>query len=402
MRASDPRLYWGWAFGKDLVESLCGPAISCLTRWYGGFRLPTCAEKFVGPLLDALFPSGSNALMETVLPPPVAENDLDPGGSVGSSAVVLPDPVAEDYDEEQRAGPLCSATPLWRPAVPPQDFGAYLMSLGVPLPLAVDADSDEDVDSVEAEGDSEIDVASNQSVPSPSQLQSQFATAVRARVPLLELYSPPRVVSEFRGPLPQQLCFDLLTGWDFRQPHLRRLSLQALDIFDVDMACLSPPCTMFSALQYMFRNFQKMNREIFERRMTDALTFVEHSMALAERQVVRGREFFFEHPATATSWALPAVVNVARKTGVFAVNFDQCMLGLQAPSGRPFKKRTRILTNSVRLATALARFQCDGSHAHQQIVGQERGHSRSWWAQHYPQALCRVLADAAMLAHPMN
>ena len=324
------------------------------------------------------------AAMHSLLPPPVTDDDLE--SSVGASVLVLPDPVAEDSLDNEGSGPRRA------------DFPSYLMSLGVPLPPAVDAASDYDA----SDDDIENDASFHGSVPSPSQLELQFATAVRARVPVLELYSPPRVVCEFHGPLPQQLCFDLLTGWDFRQPHLRRLSLEALDGFDVDMACLSPPCTMFSALQYMFRNFSKMDRVTFERRMTDALLFVEHSMSLAARQMARGRAFFFEHPATATSWGLPEVLSVARMSGVYAVNFDQCMLGLQAPSGRPFKKRTRILTNSVRLATSLARFQCDGSHAHQQIIGSEQGRSRSWWAQHYPPALCEILAEAAMLAHPMN
>ena len=191
------------------------------------------------------------------------------------------------------------------------------------------------------------------------------------------------------------LSLDILTGWDFTQARNRQLSLDALRQFEVGFCMLSPPCTMFSCLQILFNNFQKMDPAVFQQRWAEAEVFMEHTMDVADQQLQRQKFFAFEHPRTASSWKLQSVEKISLHSQVQKVHFDQCMLGLKAPSGKLFKKRTTIMTNSSWLVTELAKYQCDKSHEHQPIEGQEKGRSRSWWAQHYPPDLCKILAAAA-------
>eukprot|EP00973_Karenia_brevis_P030395 4190336-Karenia_brevis.AAC.1 len=87
----------------------------------------------------------------------------------------------------------------------------------------------------------------------------------------------------------------------------------------------------------------------------------------------QGMFFAFEHPASATSWNAPSVIHAQSQAGVHSVTFDQCMLGLRSPSGRPLRKRTRVLTNSRALVAAFQPCKCDGSHEHLPIQGSEFG-----------------------------
>ena len=51
--------------------------------------------------------------------------------------------------------------------------------------------------------------------------------------------------------------------------------------------------------------------------------------------------------------------------------------------GQPVKKRTRIMTNSPRIANRLAKFQCDNSHWHVPLVN-----GRAKACQLYPRRFC--------------
>ncbi len=230
--------------------------------------------------------------------------------------------------------------------------------------------------------------ATNFPVPTPNQIGS-----MTGKQAALELYSPARVMPEVRWQPPCVLSLDILTGWDFLLEANRALSLEALNRFDVEMAILSPPCTMFSPLQILFRNFEKMPPAVFQRRYTEAKLFMDHSMEAAHLQIQRRKKFAHEHPQRASSWKLASVESVACQPGVYKTTFDQCMLGLRAPSsGLFFKKRTTIMTNCRWLAEELKQHQCNKQHKHQPIIGKELGKSRSWWAQHYPPGLVALLA----------
>lgn len=269
----------------------------------------------------------------------------------------------------------------------------YWSSLGVELPEAVDLDDDSD--------DHDDFFLLEKPVEDKAKEPSNVPTALElaaVKNPLKQLaaeyYSPPRVLPHI-GSCKCFLSLDLLTGWDFTDAKNRRLSMEALKKYEVDMCILSPPCTMFSALQVLFKNFEKMDPAVFKKRWGEAEQFVAHSMEVAEHQLHREKYFAFEHPRTASSWKLEAVERISSYSQVGKVHFDQCRLGLASPSGKLFKKRTTIMSNHSRLLAELAKYQCNKAHEHQPIIGQEKGRSRSWWAQHYPPALCKILACAA-------
>ena len=67
---------------------------------------------------------------------------------------------------------------------------------------------------------------------------------------------------------------------------------------------------------------------------------------------------------------------------VCTVDFDFCQLGMQS-EGYPVKKRTRIMTNSPKIANRLARFQRNSSHWHIPLMN-----GRASACQVYPRKFC--------------
>ena len=87
---------------------------------------------------------------------------------------------------------------------------------------------------------------------------------------------------------------------------------------------------------------------------------------------------------------------ILRQPGVWLASFHQCQFGLQAPSGKFFKKKTSILTNSAALWRRFDGKICESDHQHQKIEGCEQGHKRSQLAQVYPDGMCSAIASAVM------
>jgi hypothetical protein len=213
---------------------------------------------------------------------------------------------------------------------------------------------------------------------------------------LAEFYSPPRVVPvATRRGLRGNLSLDLLSGWDFKSPDLRDLSLRLLTVLTIYVLILSPPCTIFSELQRLW-NFKKMTAETIKLKWDEGMLYLRHSMDCARAQYNSNRVFVFEHPFRASSWKTAEVMSIAALAGVETVNFDQCMLGLTSKVHKlPMRKRIKIMTNSKTIAARFSVCQCDRSHEHQTIQGSEGGVRRSVWAQCYPQAMVELLADSA-------
>ena len=62
-----------------------------------------------------------------------------------------------------------------------------------------------------------------------------------------------------------------------------------------------------------------------------------------------GRKYVFEHPASATSWKMPELIELALLDGAHASVFHMCQYGMTAADkvgSAPVYKPTRILTNS--------------------------------------------------------
>ena len=183
---------------------------------------------------------------------------------------------------------------------------------------------------------------------------------------------------------------------DFRIPKLRDLSCGLLVHLQIAMLILSPPCTAFSFLQEMF-NYKKLPVEVVQQKIAAAMILLRHALQCAKIQYESGRKFVFEHPASATSWKLPEVKSMLELPGMHAVVFDQCMLGLKSKVHQiPMRKRTRLMTNSLRVAQAFRGCLCDRQHEHQVIQGCEGGVDRSAWAQCYPLPMVERLVAASL------
>lgn len=89
------------------------------------------------------------------------------------------------------------------------------------------------------------------------------------------------------------------------------------------------------------------------------------------------------------------VRRVAGLQGVFLAEFDQCQFGLTSKEAKkPVKKRTSLLTNSLKVYQSFHQKFCSNDHTHQVISGSEGGMKRSTYAQCYPDAMCKAIAKA--------
>ena len=135
---------------------------------------------------------------------------------------------------------------------------------------------------------------------------------------------------------------------------------------------MSPPHTKFT---------QELNIAVhrpeweaaFKIEKLKAVKHIEFSMRIAKLQMSRGAYFPFEHPARASTWELPAIIEVQKSEGVDTVNGDQCMYGLTTPNaGRtaiaPAKKLTSFMGNSPLILAELC-LRCDKSHDNQAFMG---------------------------------
>ena len=208
-----------------------------------------------------------------------------------------------------------------------------------------------------------------------------------------EFFSVPRVTySVIRRGLRATLALDLRTGFDFLEFSARQQALLMLATVCPMFVMLSPPCTMFSALQTCFKNFEKMDPVVFQRRMSEVLILLEFGVMVARFQIQHGRWYAWEHPSTATSWRTGAVQSLMDES--FTVDFDMCAMGLQCPeSARPIKKRTRLMSNYSGIIPVFSRYQCSCSTPHREIQGQCAGMKLSEICQHYPAGFCESLAE---------
>ena len=309
------------------------------------------------------------ALMDIELP-----SDISDGDHIGSVSVSLPEDVSVELlgdDSIELPGDQSIELPC--------DENEDLE-----LPEDVIEDVDEAHDSVTLDEElAALNLCQDPiyHVPTPAE-----AKMLSGKHDLAEIYSPPRLcpVAREHGHT-AVLSLDLLTSWDFRDANIRLLCLDLLNKIMVLFVMLCPPCTVFSILQRLW-NFKKMSPSYVKQIYEEGLTHLTHAMNIAKQQVVNGRYFAFEHPASSSAWKEDVVVDVGKLPGVQTVDFDQCLLGLVSFSGKPMRKRTRVMTNVPGIVLKLRGCFCKNNHgcAHQLIQGAEGGIPRSVWAQRYP------------------
>ena len=115
--------------------------------------------------------------------------------------------------------------------------------------------------------------------------------------------------------------------WDFDEEEMRNRAWRKIKEAQPLPLVGSPMCTWFSVLQQL--NKGKKDPEEWEQGFQRAVEHIKFVFELYDMQVRGGRYFLHEHPATATSWKLPEVVEFcARYPHLYAVTSAMCQLGL--------------------------------------------------------------------------
>ena len=91
----------------------------------------------------------------------------------------------------------------------------------------------------------------------------------------------------------------------------------------------APPCTVFSSVQ----NINQKNHDTpeWQSKYEEGLLLLQFSVEVYWDQVARGKFFPHEHSATASSWDLPMIKELAEHPGVIIVTGDMCRWGMHLP-----------------------------------------------------------------------
>ena len=187
--------------------------------------------------------------------------------------------------------------------------------------------------------------------------------------------------------------------WDFSDPEKRAKARKMLERDGPVLLVVCPMCSAFSVLQELF-NYPRMSAHHVESKLSEGLDHLRFAVELCIRQHNAGRLFLFEHPHNASSWSTKALNILMGEKGVYKVDFDFCMLGMEARGDdgvmRPAKKRTGVVTNSEAVASVLERAQCRNEHEHVHLLGGKAGP-----CQIYPDKFCRLVCEGVKqeLAH---
>ena len=202
-------------------------------------------------------------------------------------------------------------------------------------------------------------VEGDSQVVSEAQVDQDMDAALMAlgvcAVDVMEVFCPGRFTSRASAfDLRPGLALDLRTGWNLDRQADVECAWTAWRETKPALLVLSPMCKAFSVLQNLVKGSEK-----YEETKRQGLAHLVMSMQFAKAQVAAGRRFLFEHPWSAWSWKLPAVVEVMNLPGVQVVKGHQCCFGQKSvdPDGveRLVLKPTGWMTNAPHIAAALGR-----------------------------------------------
>ena len=204
-----------------------------------------------------------------------------------------------------------------------------------------------------------------------------------------EVYNPNRFGSraEGQGMIPGS-AFDLVLGHDLLRPRVRQEVRDYLKTNHPGLTIISPPCTMFSALQNLgwSRWSDPEKQQQRARKMVEARMLLNFAVEICQLVQSYGGYFLFEHPWTSKAWDEPRLQRLLRRDDSLVARSDQCMFNLKSARGIRHKKPTGWLTNHPGIAKALE-VKCDKTHEHELILGSGPGGSKSKLAQEYPDEL---------------
>ena len=138
-------------------------------------------------------------------------------------------------------------------------------------------------------------------------------------------------------------AFDLCLGDQFLCPKQRKKCLDHVINNPYDFIVVTPPCTMFSMLQYLGLGKSRescMNAPEFQRRYHEACVLLNFAVLICNIQSRRDRYFLFEQPWNAVSWNEACVRKLLNAPATHLVRTDQCMFGQKDLANNPIRKRT--------------------------------------------------------------
>ena len=123
-------------------------------------------------------------------------------------------------------------------------------------------------------------------------------------------------------------CEDLGDGsiGDLSKPEKRQKARDMLRRDKPELLVACPMCGPFSS--WMHINYGKVTDEEARKKLQEGLDHLRFSLELWYGQHREGRLFLFEHPVAATSWGTRMMAEMKKLDGVYAVNFDFCVLGM--------------------------------------------------------------------------
>ena len=136
----------------------------------------------------------------------------------------------------------------------------------------------------------------------------------------------------------------------------------------------APPCTVFSPMQNINQKHQQGHA--WEQKYQEGCDLLQFASQCYWDQIERGMFFLHEHPATASSWNMECIAEVAAHPGVYTVVSDMCRWGMKVRDEIPddptqpylIKKPTKWMTNCRQLADLLS-LRCEGNHSHVRLEG---------------------------------
>lgn len=212
-----------------------------------------------------------------------------------------------------------------------------------------------------------------------------------------EVFSPDRFVCRASkyGLIPGK-AFDLTLGDQFLNASERQKCLKHIRENHYGLIVVTPPCTMYSLLQYLGSGRSKESLEhdpVFQEKLQQANVLMTFAAFICKTQMQLGGAFLFEQPWAATSWRLPCIRNLLNSNKTILVRTDQCMFGQQDSQGYPIRKRKGFMTNDANIAKVLRR-TCRQQHEHQPCTGAVRGMSRAFKAARYTSKMVNAILRA--------
>ena len=127
-------------------------------------------------------------------------------------------------------------------------------------------------------------------------------------------------------------------------------------------------------------------QEQIDARLAAAAVHMEFVCKMYKKQLAAGRHFLHEHPAGATSWRLPCIMDVLAQEGVDRVVGDQCQYGQTDSGGAPLKKPTFWMSSSRHVLESLR----------QRCLGRNGGCSSGGGSQRHGSTTGRAAREAAV------